>query len=91
MFTPDKSNKVRLVFDSSSKVHNGLSLNEHLEKGPNYINCLPNVVMAWRWDEVAYSGDVRKMFNQVMVHPSDQVYRGFLWRKDSNDPPIVYQ
>ena len=43
VFTPEKSTKVRLVFDSSSKGHNGLSLNDHLEQGQNYINSLPNV------------------------------------------------
>ena len=35
VFTPEKSTKIRLVFDSSSKGHDGLSLNDHLEKGPN--------------------------------------------------------
>lgn len=71
-----EKHKVRLVFDSSSKGHNGLSLNYHLEKGPNYINSLPNVLAAWRWDEVAYAGDIRKMFNQVLVHPDDKVFIG---------------
>ena len=32
---------------------NGKSLNDHLEKGPNYVNSLPNVLMAWRFDNVA--------------------------------------
>ena len=91
VFTPEKTTKVRLVFDSSAKGHNGFSLNDHLEKGPNYINELPSVLTAWRWDVVAYSGDVRKMFNQVMVHPDDQVYHRFLWRKSKSDPPTVYQ
>ena len=40
VFTPEKTTKVRLVFDSSSKGHNYLSLNDHLEKEPNYINSL---------------------------------------------------
>ena len=79
------------MFDSSSKGHNGLSLNDHLEKGPNYINNLPNVLTAWRWDEVAYAGDIRKMFNQVLVHHDDQVFHRFLWRKNQHDPPTVYQ
>ena len=91
VFTPEKSTKVRLVFDSSSKGHDGLSLNDHLEKGPNYINSLPNVLTAWRWDEYAYSGDIRKMFNQVLVHPDDQVFHRFLWRKNQHEPPTVYQ
>ena len=91
VFTPEKTTNVRLVFDSSSKGHDGLSLNDHLEKGPNYINSLPNVLTAWRWDEVAYTGDVRKMFNQILVHPDDQVYHRFLWRSKPSDPPSVYQ
>ena len=91
VFTPEKTTKVRLVFDSSSRGHDGLSLNDHLEKGPNYINSLPNVLTGWRWDEVAYAGDVRKMFNQVMVHPDDQVYHRFLWRNSTNEAPSVYQ
>ena len=91
VFTPERTTKVRLVFDASSKGHDGLSLNDHLEKGPNYINSLPNVLMAWRWDKVAYSGDIRKMFNQVLVHPDDQVFHRFLWRSDKSETPSVFQ
>ena len=50
----------------------GKSLDEHLERGPNYRNSLPNVLMVWRFEKVAYTGDVRKMFNQVLIHPEDQ-------------------
>ena len=63
VFTPERTTRVRLVFDSSSKGHDVLSLNDRLEKGPNFINSLLDVLAAWRWDEVAYTGDVRKMFN----------------------------
>ena len=91
VFTPDKSTKVRLVFDSSSKGHDGLFLNDHLGKGPNYINSLPNVLSSWRWDEFAYAGDIREIFNQVLVHPDDQVFNRFLWRKNQSDAPTVYQ
>ena len=91
VFTPERTTKVLLVFDASSKGHDGLSLNDHLEKGPNYINSLPNVLMAWRWNEVAYSGDIRKMFNQVLVHPDDQVFHRFLWRSDRSETPSVFQ
>ena len=91
VFTPERTTKVRLVFDSSSKGHDGLSLNDYLEKGPNFINSLMNVLAAWRWDEVAFTGDVRKMFNQILVHPDDQVYHRFLWRRNICDKPNVYQ
>ena len=91
VFTPDKTTKLRLVFDSSAKGHDDRSLNDHLEKGPNYINELPGVLAAWRWDNVAYSGDVRKMFNQILVHPDDQVFHRFLWRSSLTEEPTVYQ
>ena len=91
VFTPDRTTKVRLVFDASAKGPNGKSLNDHLEKGPNYINSLPNVLMAWRFDKVAYTGDMRKMFNQVMIHPDDQEFHRFLWRRNDREQPRVYQ
>lgn len=40
VFTPDRTTQVRLIFDSCSKGDDGLSLNNYLEKGPNFINSL---------------------------------------------------
>ena len=37
---------------------------------------------------MAFTGDVRKMFNQILVHPDDQVYHRFLWRSNK---ATVYQ
>ena len=91
VFTPERSTQVRLVFDASAKGLDGRSLNDHLEKGPNYINSLPSVLIAWRWDKVAYCGDLRKMFNQVMIHPDDQVFHRFLWRTNPTKSPKIYQ
>ena len=91
VFMPEKTTKVRLVFNSSSKGHDGLSLNDFLEKGPNFINSLVDELAAWRWNEVAFTGDVRKMFNQILVQPGDQVYHRFLWRSKTSDSPTVYQ
>ena len=68
-----------------------MSLNDYLEKGPNYINSLLDVLAAWRWNEVAFIGDIRKMFNQILVHPDDQVFHRFLWRSKISNSPTVYQ
>jgi len=91
VFTPDRSTKVRLVFDASAKGHNGSSLNDHLEKGSNYINSLTNVLLAWRWNTVAYCGDIRKMFNQILIHPDDQIFHRFLWRRNTSEQSTVHQ
>ena len=91
VFTPQRTTKVRLVLIHLQKVTTGLFLNDYLEKGPNFINSLLDGLAAWRWDEVAFTGDVRKMFNQILVHPEDQVYHRFLWRSNTCDKPTVYQ
>jgi hypothetical protein len=46
VFTPERTTKIRLVFNASAKGEDELSLNDHLEKGPNYINDLTSVIMA---------------------------------------------
>ena len=91
VFTPGRTSQVRLVFDASAKGPRRKSLNEHLEKGPNYINRLPIVLMAWRFDKVAYTGDVRKMFHPVLIHPNDQVFHRYLWRTNESLQQKVYQ
>ena len=34
-----------------------------------------NVLAAWRWDDITYSGDARKMFNHILAKPEDQVFQ----------------
>ena len=89
VLTPDRTTKLRLVFDASAKGQNGKSLNDHLEKEPNYINSMPNVFMAWRFHQVAYTGDMHK--NQARINPDDQVFHRFLWRTNESEQPRVYQ
>ena len=89
--TPDKSTKVRLVFDSAAKAK-GLLLNDALEKGPCFMNSLFDVLVGWREEEIAFAGDIAKMLNQVAVHPDNQRYHRFLWRDgDVHKEPDVYQ
>jgi hypothetical protein len=74
--SPDKTTKCRLVFDAAAKM-DGLSLNDALEKGPCLMNSLFDVLIGCRQNEVAFAGDVSKMFNQIAVHPDDQKYHKF--------------
>ena len=89
--TPDKTTKVRLVFDSAAKV-DGVSLNDALEKGPCLLNSLFNVLIGWREEKIAFAGDIEKMFNQIALHPEDQKYHRFLWRDgDTSRAADIYQ
>ena len=76
---PGKSTACRIVWNSAA-VYNGLSLNDGFFKGPDLLNNLFLVLLAWRLDEVVLFGDIRKMFNQIQIAPADRVYHRFLWR-----------
>jgi len=85
-----KNTKVRIVFDSAAKVK-GVSLNDLLEKGPNLLNDLTGILLRFRRYKYAVAGDISKMFLQILLNPENQVFHRFLWRKDTQHRPEVYQ
>ena len=82
VFSPDRTTKVR-----HGKATTVAPLTIISKRAPITLTVFPMCFEAWRWNEVAYSGDVRKMFNQVLVHPDDQVYHRFLWRSKTSEIP----
>ena len=86
------STPVRMVFNSSLKCQNGLSLNDCLAKGPDaYMNKLHGVLLRWREYKSAFVGDISKMFHAVAISEEDQQMHRFLWRDmRTTDPPDTY-
>ena len=86
------STPVRMVFNSSLKCQNGLSLNDCLAKGPDaYMNKLLGVLLRWREYKSAFIGDISKMFHAVGISQADMHMHRFLWRDmRTNDPPDTY-
>ena len=86
-----ETTKFRMVFDSAA-MYNGISLNDAFEKGPDYTNSLFCCFLKWRMHLVAVTGDMRKMFNQIVMAEKDQKYHRFVWRNGNTSLPIsVYQ
>ena len=74
------STPVRIVFNSS-QVFQGVSLNSCLAKGPDcYLNNLIGVLLRWREEQTALTGDIKKMFNSIHLKPLEQHCHRFLWR-----------
>lgn len=74
------STPVRIVFNSS-QVYQGMSLNSCLAKGPDcYMNNLIGILLRWREEQIAFVGDIRKMFNSIHLKPLEQHCHRFLWR-----------
>ena len=85
------STKVRIVWNAAAQFQ-GVLLNDAFHKVPDLLNSLMSCLLAWRRDRVALVGDVRKMFNQIEVAASDQIYHRFVWRfGDENSPPRAFQ
>ena len=78
------TSKVRIVFDGSAKAANGVSLNDCLLKGPQGEQDILRIINNFRWEKVAFSGDVRRMFLCIGVREEDRDCLRFLWRPDEN-------
>lgn len=88
---PNKPTKLRIVFDAASKV-NGLSLNDFLLTGPDLYSSLPEILMNFRIRAIAFVGDIKEMFLQILVAKADRSAQRLLWRENRRDgKPDVYE
>ena len=91
VYRPDKkSTPLRVVFDPATPYH-GMSLNSFLFKGPGLIGNLLGVLLRFREEQVAFSGDISKMFLQILLPEEDTHVHRFLWRNlDTTREPTTY-
>ncbi|XP_014670064.1 PREDICTED: uncharacterized protein LOC106811056 [Priapulus caudatus] len=92
VFHPQKLDKLRVVFDCSSK-YRGVSLNEALYQGPDFTNSLTGVLTRFREGPIAFQADIESMFHQVHVPMDDRDAMRFLWWPggDISKQPIDYR
>ena len=88
---PDKkSTPLRVVFDPASPCQ-GVSLNSLLHKGPGLIGNLLGVLLHFREEKIAFTGDISKMFLQILLPEKDTHVHRFLWRNlDKTKQPTRY-
>lgn len=85
-----KSTPLRIVYNSSA-IYQGHRLNDYWLKGPDLLNNLFGVILRFREERVAISGDVSKMYHRVLIPEVDQHVHRFLWRDMEVDrEPDVY-
>jgi hypothetical protein len=76
-----KNEKLRIVFDGSSKDRRtNSSLNDTLHAGENTFNQLYDVLVRFRQFEHPIVGDVVKAFHQISVAPADRQWMKFTWK-----------
>jgi len=92
VFREDRATtKCRVVFDSSNKTSDGVSLNSCLLKGPKLQPDIGHVLIRFRCHPVGLMADIKKMFLQIKLKRQDQNTHRFLWRDLQTDrKPDVY-
>ncbi|XP_044597582.1 uncharacterized protein LOC123274157 [Cotesia glomerata] len=74
-----RNDKIRVVFNGSSKTTSGYSLNELLHVGPKTQNDIFDVLLYVRRHRLIFTTDVEKMFRQILIHPDDRKFQRILW------------
>ena len=88
--TTSSTTKLRIVFDGSAKTSSGWCLNDILSKGPTLQPTLAETLIKFRRYRVALSGDITKMYRQILLSPEDQQFHRFWWRPTMNEPVKAY-
>ena len=91
VFKRSNPEKCRVVFDCAAQFK-GISLNDAIHQGPNFLNNLAGVLIRFRKEAVAVVGDIKLMFHQCFVLPKDRRFLRFLWWPggDTTEKPRVY-
>ena len=82
---------LRLVVNSSFKKGLERSLNDILLKGPNVLSDMFSVLLRWRFFNIAFIGDISKMYHNIRTGDLEGHLRRMLWRDfDVKRSPDVY-
>ena len=78
--------KLRVVFDASAQTSTKISLNDTLAVGPTLHPTLDKILLKFRTYKVAITGDISKMYREVLLSLPDRQLHRFLWRPQTDQP-----
>lgn len=79
VFNQMKPDKLRIVFDAAATA-NGMSLNDALVQGPDFLKPLPGVLFKFRQGAIGFIGDIKEMFHRIRIKEEDVSCQRILWR-----------
>ena len=74
--------KVRAVFDASAASTTGIALNDLLAVGPTLQPTLNQTLMKFRLNPVAVTGDISKMYREILLCEEDRALHRYFWRQE---------
>lgn len=81
-----ETTKCRVVFNASSKTESGLSLNDLLMVGPTVQDDIFSILIRFRQHTFVVTGDIEKMYRQILVEESQRYLQVILWRENEEEP-----
>ena len=66
-----ETTKLRIVYDASAK-STGPSLNECLQIGPKFDQCILDILQRFRTQKIALTADIEKAFLMISIHKKDR-------------------
>ena len=87
-----ETTKLRVVFDGSARaVSSDYSLNDCLDKGPNFTPHIFDILVRFRIHPIGIVADIEKAFHQIAIDPKDRDMLRFLWSGKSSDGACQYR
>ncbi|UYV80538.1 hypothetical protein LAZ67_19000508 [Cordylochernes scorpioides] len=83
--------KLKVVFDASCKTSNNYSLNDFLHTGPKLQHDIFNILVKFRTNPIAFTGDIEKMYRQIKVNSSDLDFQRIFWRNSPLESLLEYR
>ena len=68
------------MFDRSAFSTPGVSLNDTLHTRPKLQEDLFDILLRFRSHQYVLTGDIDKMYRQILIRPEDRKYQLILWR-----------
>ena len=81
----------RVVVNGSARSSTGVSGNDTLAVGPTLQPQLVVTLISFQLHVIVFTGDISKMYRQILLAANDRNYHLMLWRKHPSDPMDTYQ
>ncbi|XP_055943741.1 uncharacterized protein LOC129974949 isoform X1 [Argiope bruennichi] len=92
IYKPEKtSTPLRVVFDASAKTTSGYSLNSILLNGGIIQQDLFSIVSRFRKHRYAFSADIKKMYRQILIDPTQRDLQRIVWKSSADGPVKIYK
>ena len=77
IYHPNKPGKIHVIFDLSAEFH-GTSINKTLLSRPDMTKQIIGVLLRFREEQIAATGDIEAMYHQVKVPENQRCFLQFL-------------